>query len=220
MLVSKAKAIARPVRAYYRGSALYRLRHRSGTMDLIKSAPSPLKLHLGCGPVLFPGWLNIDMLKAPNVAVMRLPRDLRQFADRSVAFVYCSHMLEHINYPDDAMYLCRELRRILKPGGAVRFVVPGIERIIRAYVADDKAFFEEQRSHHPAWCETKIDHLMYALQQGGEHKYGYDFETAEKLLLRAGFRRVVDSAYNKSEFPDLRVDYRGENLSLFVDAVS
>lgn len=220
MLVSKAKAIARPVRAYYRESALYRLRHRSSTHDLIRSAPSPLKLHLGCGPVIFPGWLNIDMLKRPDVAVMDLPRDLKQFSDQSVSFAYCSHMLEHIEYPNDALTLCRELRRILKPGGAVRFVVPGIERIIRAYVADDKAFFEEQRSHHPSWCETKLEHLMYALQQDGQHKYGYDFETAEKLMLMAGFRRAVDSAYNKSEFPELRVDYRGENLSLFVDAVA
>lgn len=220
MLISKAKAIARPIRAYYRESALYRLRHSASTRDLIRSAPQPLKLHLGCGPVVFPGWLNIDMRKAPGVAVMNLPHDLRNFADQSVAFVYCSHMLEHINYPNDALHLCRELRRMLVHGGAVRFVVPGIERIIRAYVADDKAFFEEQRSHHPAWCETKIEHLMYALQQDGEHKYGYDFETAEKLLLKAGFLRAVDSAYNKSEFPELRIDYRGENLSLFVDAVA
>lgn len=219
MLVSKAKAIARPIRAYYRESSFYRIRHGSSTRELLSSAPRPLKLHLGCGPVLFPGWLNVDMLKAPNVAVMQLPWDLRRFPDQSVAFAYCSHMLEHINYPDDALTLCRELRRILQPGGAVRFVVPGIERIIRAYVADDAAFFEEQRSHHPAWCETKLEHLMYALQQDGQHKYGYDFETAEKLMLKAGFSRAVDSAYNQSVFPELRVDYRGENLSLFVDAI-
>jgi hypothetical protein len=61
---------------------------------------------------------------------------------------------------------------------------------------------------------------MYALQQNGEHKYGYDFETAKKLLLKAGFSRVIDSEYNKSEFTELRIDYRGENLSLFIDAVA
>src|SRR5205823_2825729 len=102
----------------------------------------------------------------------------------------------------------------------VRFVVPGIERIIRAYVANDGPFFEVQRSMHPAWCQTNLDQLMYALQQDGEHKYGYDFETAERLLLKAGFSRAIDSAYNKSEFPELLIDYRGENLSLFVDAVA
>jgi predicted SAM-dependent methyltransferase len=112
-----------------------------------------------------------------------------------------------------------EIRRILKPGGALRFVVPGIERIIRAYVANDKEFFKEQEHHHPPNCTTKMEHLMYPLQQNGEHKYGYDFETAQKFLKRAGFTKITDSAYNESEFPELRVDYRGENLSLFVDAI-
>lgn len=219
-IISAAKAVARPVRAAYRNSALYRLRHSASTRALVRDAPKPLKLHLGCGDKVLPGWLNIDMRKRPGVAVMRLPQGLKTFADNSVAFAYSAHMLEHVSYPDEALSLSRELRRILIPGGAVRFVVPGIERIIRAYVANDLEFFKEQRRHHPSWCETKIEHLMYALQQDGEHKYGYDFETAKKLLLKAGFSRVVDSGFNRSEFPDLRVDYRGENLSLFVDAVA
>jgi predicted SAM-dependent methyltransferase len=149
-LVSKAKAIAGPVRAYYRASGIYRLRHSSSTRDLFRSAPRPLKLHLGCGKKILSGWLNIDLKKRPGVAVMRLPQGLKKFADHSVAFAYSSHMLEHLDYPDDALSLCREFRRVLMPGGPVRFVVPGIERIIRAYVANDAAFFEEQRSHHPA----------------------------------------------------------------------
>jgi predicted SAM-dependent methyltransferase len=179
-----------------------------------------LKLHLGCGDKVMPGWLNIDICSREGVAVMRLPRGLGRFADNSVQFVYCSHMLEHVNYPDETLLLCREIRRVLIPGGAVRFVVPGIERIIRAYVADDSAFFKKQEALHPAWCTTKMEHLLYALQQDGQHRYGYDFETAKKLLLRAGFTRVINSDYQGSEFPELRVDYRGENLSLFVDAVA
>jgi hypothetical protein len=64
-----------------------------------------------------------------------------------------------------------------------------------------------------------MEHLMYALQMDGEHKYGYDFQTAEKFLKRAGFSRIITSDYNESEFHELRIDYRGQNLSLFVDAV-
>jgi hypothetical protein len=86
-------------------------------------------------------------------------------------------------------------------------------------VKDDKAFFKIQEKMHPSWCTTKLDHLMYALQQGGRHKYGYDFETLSKLLSQAGFTKIVNSDYNKSQIKDLRIDYRGENLSLFVDAI-
>jgi predicted SAM-dependent methyltransferase len=174
---------------------------------------------LGCGHKTIPGWLNIDSGDFPGAAVMLLPQGLSRFRDDSVAFVYCSHMVEHINYPDEVHTLATEIRRILVPGGALRFVVPGIERIIRAYVADDKEFFKEQERHHPPSCTTKMEHLMYALQQDGEHKYGFDYETAEKFLKRAGFTQISNSDYNKSTFPELRIDYRGENLSLFVEAV-
>ena len=178
-----------------------------------------VKLHLGCGPVVLPGWINIDVQHYPNVAVMRLPDGLKRFPSGAASFVYCSHMVEHIEYPDQVMQLAKEIYRILKPGGALRFVVPGIERIIRAYVADDKEFFRNQEQFHPPHCTTKMEHLMYALQQDGEHKYGYDFETAQKILRLAEFSRIVNSSYNESEFSDLRVDYRGKDLSLFVDAV-
>jgi predicted SAM-dependent methyltransferase len=219
LVPSSVRPALRAIRSAWRGSWLYELWHSAESRQLLHKAPRPLKLHLGCGDKVLLGWLNIDMRKRPGVAVMRLPKGLRRFPDQSVSFVYSAHMLEHLDYPDEALALARELRRILVPGGAVRFVVPGIERIIRAYAADDKSFFEHQREHHPASCETNLEHLMYALQQDGDHKYGYDFETAKKLLTAAGFSRVVDSEFNQSEFQELRVDYRGENLSLFVDAV-
>jgi len=196
------------------------MRHAYSSSQVLREglASETVKLHLGCGPKVISGWINIDAIHYPGVAVLRLPYGLKRFADSSVSFVYCSHMIEHIEYPNEVIRFASEIRRILKPGGALRFVVPGIERIIRAYVADDKEFFKEQERHHPPSCTTKMEHLMYALQQDGEHKYGYDFETAQKFLRAAGFTRIVNSSYNASEFEELRVDYRGKDLSLFVDA--
>ena len=213
--------IFRKGRESYRNSFLYRLRHAYASSQILRAglARAPVKLHLGSGPMVLSGWINIDARSYPGVAVMRLPSGLKRFPNNSATFVYCSHMVEYFDYPDQVHQLAIEIRRILKPGGALRFVVPGIERIIRAYVADDKEFFKEQNRHHPPNCTTKLEHLMYALQYGGEHKYGYDFETAQKFLQRAGFTKIADSAYNESEFPELRVDYRGKDLSLFVEAV-
>ena len=82
-----------------------------------------------------------------------------------------------------------------------------------------------QASLHPPDCTTRLEHLTYALQQHGEHKYGYDFETMSKLLRGAGFGKVVQSDCNASAFEELRIDYRsvtdnkGNFLSLYVDAV-
>jgi predicted SAM-dependent methyltransferase len=209
---SPVKAAVRSLRGAVRGNVVVNKR-------LIRKAPRPLKLHLGSGSKMLPGFLNIDANYFPGAVRMRLPAGLRHFPGESVSFVYCSHMLSQLDYPDEVHRLAIEVHRILVPGGATRFVVPGIERIIRAYVANNHLFFKQQERHHPPSCTTKMEHLMYALQEDGRTKYGYDFETAEKFLRGAGFARIIDSDYNKSEFPELRVDYRGENLSLFVDAV-
>jgi predicted SAM-dependent methyltransferase len=183
-----------------------------------------LRLHLGCGNRLLDGWINIDAGIRANVLTMQLPRGLRRFPAACARYIYASHLLEHLQYPDEATAFAEECHRILIPGGVVRIVVPGIEKIIRAYVADNQAFFAIQASLHPAWCTTKLEHLLYALQQDGTHRYGYDFATLRKLLRRAGFADVVLSDYNASVIAALRVDYRGIRddaggyLSLFVEA--
>lgn len=185
-------------------------------------ARGDLKLHLACGPKVLPGWVNADIAEYPGAMTMSFPAGLAIFPDNSASFAYCSHMLHYLDYPGEVSSFLTEVRRILRPGGVLRVVVPGIERIIRAYVADDTAFFEEQKRHHPPGTTTKLEHLMCALQQrqeDGTHKYGYDFETAKKLLSANGFSRVAESGFNQSEWKLLRMDYRGENLSLFVDAV-
>ncbi len=90
---------------------------------------------------------------------------------------------------------------------------------------NDKGFFEIQSTLHPNWCTTKLEHLLYALQQDGQHKYGYDFETMKKLLIMGGFTHIAQSDFNSSEFTELRIDYRavkdnhGNYLSLFVEAI-
>ena len=177
-----------------------------------------LKLHLGCGSKILKGWVNIDLKPREGVTVLRLPDGLKHFKDGSVRFIYASHIVEHLDYRTEAPALVKECYRLLAPGGVWRIMVPGIERILRAYVTDDAEFFKGQAQRHPAWCTTKLEHLMYALQQDGRHKYGYDFETMSKLLSAGGFQTIIHSDFNKSQAETLRIDYRGENLSLFVEA--
>jgi len=101
----------------------------------------------------------------------------------------------------------------------------GHRPILRAYVADNQVFFKLQAEMHPADCTTKLEHLMYALQQEGQHKYGYDYETMAKLLGRAGFKKVYPGEYNTSPVEDLRIEYRvardetGAQIDLCVEAI-
>ncbi len=184
-----------------------------------------LRLHIGAGGVRLDGWVNIDIVPDPRLLIMRLPGGLRKFHDSSVEYIYASHLLEHLTYPDEVHEFLRHCRRILVPGGAMRLVVPDIARLMQAYSAADEAFFDAQKEMHPPWCTTKLEHVIYALQQDGEHKYGYDFETLKKALNECGFGDVRESDYRKSEIEALNIDYRsdvdpsGRSLHLHVDAI-
>lgn len=65
------------------------------------------------------------------------PHDLRKgipYPDGSVDAVYHSHMLEHIDHDAVPGFLA-EVRRVLKPGGVHRIVVPDLELQAREYLA-------------------------------------------------------------------------------------
>ncbi len=210
MGASKRKKILWTPLFYFRNLQIIRNTKRNGG----------LKLHLGCGKKILEGWLNIDIVPYDNRSVvMKLPKGLKAFKENSIPYIYMSHVLEHLDYRTEALNAAKECHRLLKPGGVLRIVVPGIERIIQAYVKNDGEFFQIQRQRHPSWCTTKLEHLMYALQQNGQHKFGYDFETVSKLLSQAGFKRIINSDYNLSQEEELRIDYHGRGLSLFVEAV-
>lgn len=199
----------------------------------IDADASNLQLHLGCGPVELPGFINIDIAKAPlamNV-LWGLP-----FDDATVRVVYLSHLLEHLFYPRDVMFLLAEIHRVLMPGGLVRVVVPDIERCLRAYAEADQNFFAQRRENFAWWPEdaTPLENFLTYAGVGPEpsaifeaHKYGYDFETLARALNRAGFGDIRRSAFQQSQLPELRIEHLSEAarwrageeyLSLFVEA--
>lgn len=94
---------------------------------------SPKCLNLGCGDRFDPGWTNVDLVPChPSI----LAHDVRQplpFADSSFDVVYHSHVLEHLRR-DSAPTFLRSCRRVLRPSGVIRVVVPDLENIVREYL--------------------------------------------------------------------------------------
>ena len=112
-----------------------------------------LKVNLGCGLSVSDSWINYDA--SPTLRLQRLrgvgkffkvvlePKfpDLALFGDvvaglplenHSVDFVYSSHMLEHLAL-DDFRIALQEIRRVLKPNGVFRSVIPDLEVSMRRY---------------------------------------------------------------------------------------
>jgi len=90
-------------------------------------------LNIGCGSTFHPAWINID-IRSNDPVVREI--DIRQglpFQDGFFDACYSSHMLEHLDV-ETAVHLTREAKRVLKPGGVIRIVVPDLEGIARRYL--------------------------------------------------------------------------------------
>jgi len=57
--------------------------------------------------------------------------------DASVDFIYCSRVLEHLE-EWEAVELLRECRRVLRPGGVLRLVVPDLLKMVKNYYGADE----------------------------------------------------------------------------------
>ena len=155
-----------------------------------------LRLHLGCGPVIKEGWVNIDLYD--NGSDLKL--DLREpwpFSDRSVSIIYSEHVFEHFDYPFEARRLLSEAWRVLAPGGKFSLGVPDCEFAAKSYVTRDEDFHRRERENGlPPEVTTPMDHLNYTFRQRKEHKYSYDFETLTKVLTEANFVSVVRRSFD------------------------
>jgi SAM-dependent methyltransferase len=191
-----------------------------------------LKLNLGSGFETIDGWVSLDA-KFGGVT-MNLLRRL-PFEDQSVDFACMCHLLEHFYFPLEAWKVLMEVRRILKPGGVLRIVVPDIRQCLLAYASGNREFFI--RRDKELFGEPRDRNLLeYFLNYAGaasgpdqfmfSHKYGYDIDTLTTLVRDAGFI-AMPSEFMASTYPELRIDkfsrsaraeVAGRKLSLFMDA--
>jgi len=168
---------------------------------------SDLKLHLGCGPNIRPGWVNVDLNAKADLRI-----DLRKslpFVDDSCVITHSEHFLEHLDFPDGICEFLRECFRVTKPGGRISIGVPDAGGALMRYAAAQQAgeaFF--RRSWHPEWVVTWMMNVNFLFRQNyvydvAEHRFAFDFETLKLVLEKAGFRNVerrgFDSALDSLE---------------------
>jgi predicted SAM-dependent methyltransferase len=182
-----------------------------------------LKLHLGCGSDIKPGFVNIDLYE-PDIDLnayadtmfiafdLRLGLPLKAF---SCDFIYSSHFFEHLAY-EDGVRLMHECYRALRFGGIFRAALPNYRRDFDEYLRGDEAYdaYDPLDMHDPhlnsvvrSGTMTRVDWMNYGVYQSGEHKYIYDEEKATLLLQRCGFRPVTTTSYEEG------VDTRHTNSS-------
>lgn len=197
-----------------RGQAALSPRQRANRRRL--RSERGLRVHIASGPHRAEGWTNVDA--APNADVRADLRRPLPFADESVAMIFCEHFMDHVQYPDVASKVLREMHRVLEPGGRVRLVLHDAEMLARAYLAQDRRFFET--IGHPA--RPYVQGLNFIFRFHGFHQFIHDFESISALLRAVGFQDVRRCECGQSDLPEIVLDHRSDERvahSMYVEAI-
>lgn len=92
-----------------------------------------IKLNIGAGSTVIPGWTAIDRKFGTEAFPLHYPNE-------SVSEIRASHLLEHLSFTDVTKAL-NEWQRVLKPGGRIRISVPDAKKILSRIDEDDKWVF-------------------------------------------------------------------------------
>jgi predicted SAM-dependent methyltransferase len=125
-------------------------------------------LNAGCGRHFRTDWVNLDFQATPHVQACDLRQQL-PFPENTFDAVYSSHVLEHFD-THQARYFIGELKRVLKTGGIIRLATPDLERMVREYLQNLKAWDKERSQSNRRryeWILMEMFDQMTRVRSGG-----------------------------------------------------
>jgi SAM-dependent methyltransferase len=181
-------------------------------------------VHYGCGFSAPTAWWNFDASvtlrfeQAPLIGRVytknerRFPPNVEYgdivsglpVPDGSCRAVYCSHVLEHLSL-EGCRSALRNTLRVLRSGGTFRLVVPDLDVLARAYVADaspdaahkfvrDTWLGKERRSQG-------LLRFAYEYLRTSGHRWMWDYDSMELELADAGFAEIRRAEFGDSPDP-------------------
>lgn len=180
---------------------------------------TPKLLNLGCGPVIYEGWINADEYAFKRALMQKqFKPDWRlditspwKCADNYWDGIFTQHVIEHVTY-SDAVRVLEECYRTLKPGAWLRISVPGIRRYIDYYEGrgNESDFFSQ--FPHKALAISFFTQMHF-------HKSAWDGELMTELLTDIGYRNAREVSHGDGTDPRLIKDQDIKaDESLFVEA--
>ena len=93
---------------------------------------SKIYIHLGCGEINSPEFINVDTRFFPHVHHVHDVCELSIFGNEFADLIYASHILEHVSMLKLTQVIT-EWKRVLKKKGILRIGVPNFETIVKIY---------------------------------------------------------------------------------------
>ena len=182
------------------------------------------------GRILFPIFIKGERLKhfnslPDNIMVWNLAKGI-PFASNSIDVVYHSCLLEHIERNSVEKFLL-EIKRVLKPGGIQRIVVPDFERDCISYISHISICEQDAKEaqKHDSYISQMIEQsvrkesrgtsqqkpirrfienfiLGDARKRGENHLWVYDRINLASILITLGYRNPQLQTYNTSIIPN------------------
>jgi predicted SAM-dependent methyltransferase len=214
---------SRPISDYSKVQAFYSNLIRGSKLQLKnKRIASKLYLDIGCGPNIHNEFIGLDYNWKPG---LDLCWDITQgipIQDNSLLGVYTEHCIEHISY-GDVCELLEEIKRILKPEGTLRIIVPDAELYLDLYMKGRSGEKVKFPYGTPAYksLNTEKTPMMEINQvfRGHGHQFAYDYLTLEAMLQTAGFVSIKKESFRCGRDRTLLIDSEHRACeSLYVEA--
>lgn len=204
--------------APYRGAMdaiLFELKSSLGRMfsKSHRRSDKPL-IQIGSGLNHRAGFENIDFYAFRFWKIKHVSHDLRfrlPYDDDCFLGAYSEHTLEHLQ-PGYALFVMKEVLRVLKKGAVFRISVPDLGKYVSFYNGEkDLAGFERFSSGYEA---------IWSLTQNYAHQSVWDFNGLSQALRDAGFQDVRQCDYRSGLDARLLIDQEDRKWeSLYVEAV-
>lgn len=149
-----------------------------------------MKLNLGSGARLFPGFINVDIRDIPGIDRREDVISLPSFETESADLIYACHVLEHFHRHDRKAALHRWLD-VLKPGGTLRIAVPDFDKVICLLQTG-----------------VSLNRLIGFLYGGQDYEYNFhyycwNFNSITEDLEEIGFSNIRRYDWRKTEHADI-----------------
>lgn len=152
-----------------------------------------IRLHVGSGPVLLPGWINIDNL--PYSGIDFLWDAARGIPFRNARFVFAEHFIEHLSYSQARDFVAMA-RTALRDDGVLRMSTPNLDWVWELSYRRDR-WKNADDAIHDCFDTNRAF-------RGWGHQFLYNFATLAALLRNSGFAEVRQLAYAHSDIAELR----------------